>query len=97
MSSHERTKQFLSGTFHEDWNLEHRSFEEAVAQYSSGQSAAEERVEVARHLERLLEVHDERSLRAVLFHAYGCYYDPGPEAGAMQRWLRAIVKLLRRG
>ena len=97
MSPHERTKQFLAGYFHEDWNLDHRSFEEAVALYLSGRSAAEERLDVARHLEWLLDEHDEPSLREVLYRTYGCCYTPGPEAGAMQRWLRAIVELLRRG
>lgn len=95
MSALEQAKQFLAGCFHENWSLDHATPESAIREYWSGAPAAEARLEVARHLERLAETHAEVPLREALYRTYGCDYLPAPGDGGARLWLRRLATILR--
>ncbi|MEM7501844.1 MAG: contact-dependent growth inhibition system immunity protein [Pseudomonadota bacterium] len=92
----EELRQFLSAYFHEDFEVENGSWEDAVAKFRGTESPATVEV-VSRQLGELLERDvPDSELRGVLFDL-GCYLDPVGLETTARSWLGQVRNLLDSG
>ena len=88
--------QFLCGYYHQDWQLDDRTWDAVVLRFKR-QNPPELVRETAGDLERLLaQEFDESRLDTVLFKELRLDWDPRPVL-SLRAWLSGILQLLRSG
>lgn len=92
-SSHEVLHQFFGGYFHQDWQLEHATWQGIIGHFLSESNPADS-AHVVAGIEYLLSDSASDEKLCSLVQKLGCYYWPGSSA-EMRIWLRQLVLALR--
>lgn len=93
-NDYELLDNFLSNWFHQDWDLEARSWQELVAKFKTISRA--ERVQQV-HLELKSFLKDKKrddELCEIVFEEFGCSYDPRPQQ-TVRAWLTELAAELK--
>lgn len=95
-SDRERMREFFSGYFHEDWELEADVPIGIIDLYIQQHADDEQPLRLAVDLDALTtsDLSDD-SLSAMLFEEFGCYYDPASDGLSARTWLRQVSRRLK--
>lgn len=90
-----RLRQFFGSTFHQDWNLDATTPEEAIRRYAADNLDGSTARDLIDAIGRFIEDHpDEAQLESALSAELWCAYWP-PGAGVSVRdWLRWVADML---
>lgn len=86
---------FLSGYFHEDWEVEAETDAEVVACFWRSRPSASDVEALAQELVLVAAKHDAEPSEEWLLRVYGCYYQPRADGLSGSDWLRRLSTLLR--
>ena len=91
---YEALDRFIGNWFHQDWDLEARSWPELVDKFKV--VASKERVQqVHVQLKALLKAtKDDTALDELVFEEFGCGYDPRPDH-SLREWLIELADALK--
>ncbi len=92
--NYEALDRFISNWFHQDWDLEARSWPELIEKFKI--VASKERVkQVHSELKAFLkDTRDDDSLHELVYEEFGCGYDPRPEC-SVREWLTQLADTLK--
>lgn len=92
--NYEALDRFISNWFHQDWDMEARSWPELIEKFKV--VASKERVlQVHAELKALLrDTKDDNALDDMVFEEFGCGYDPRPEH-SVRDWLTQLSEILK--
>lgn len=86
---------FLSGYFHEDWEVEAGSDAEVVALFQRSGSSASSIAALANELESVATKRENEASDEWLLKDHGCYYQPSFDGLSGSNWLRRLAGLMR--
>jgi hypothetical protein len=82
-------EQFFGAYFHQDWDNEFESFQDAVSAYRTGEP--QETLWTARkELVELMQKDLDEGSFADAIHRLGCYYDPASEGMTYRDWISLL-------
>ena len=88
-------KSFLSGYFHEDWELDALKADEVLSQFlNSSPSASEIDTIVAQIGCYLDSSKDDAAIERGLFLELGCHYLPGADGRSARDWMQHLASVL---
>ena len=91
-------KLFLSGYFHEDWELDGCEPDEIIFLFMKSQPSSAEVDRLVSQIARFLDAGKcEASLECRLLEELGCYYLPSADGVNAREWLEHVVELLKNG
>lgn len=99
MTAHDLSelKLFLSGYFHEDWELDASEPDEVVSQFLSSNPSAIKIDQIVTQIYYYLgERKDDAAVERGLLEELGCYYLPSADGIGACDWLRHMIDLLRK-
>lgn len=88
-------KSFLSGYFHEDWEMDASRPDEVVSQFLKSKPDLSEIELIIDQINRYLKsAVDDLEVERGLFEKLGCYYLPSADGVSAADWLRRVALLL---
>jgi hypothetical protein len=89
-------RSFLSGYFHEDWELDSSEPDEVISQFLASKPNPNYVAQIASQIDVYLSSEgDEEILERGLLKQFGCYYLPSADGLSTSSWLRRAAKFLR--
>jgi hypothetical protein len=86
---------FLSGYFHEDWEVEAETDADVVALLQRSGIPSLSVVALADELEAVATERESEASDEWLLKAHGCYYQPSADGLSGSDWLRHLAALMR--
>lgn len=86
---------FLSGYFHEDWEVEAETDAEVVALFQRSGSSSCSIEELANELESAATKREKEASDEWLLKEHGCYYQPSFDGLKGSDWFRRLAALMR--
>lgn len=86
---------FLSGCFHEDWEIEAETDEEVVSLFRQFGGPAASIEALADKLEAEASGRESETSDEWLLNDHGCYYKPSVDGLSGSNWLRRLAAFLR--
>jgi hypothetical protein len=89
-------RSFLSGYFHEDWELDSSEPDEVISQFLDSKPNPNYVAKIASQIEVYLSSEsDEQILKNGLLKNFGCYYLPSADSLKTSYWLNHVANFLR--
>lgn len=89
-------RSFLSGYFHQDWELDASEPDEVVLQFIKRKPGSSKSDQIIEQIERYLDAEiDDEAVERDLFEEFGCYYLPSADGSNARDWLRHVADLLK--
>jgi len=86
--------QFLGGYFHQDWTLDHGTWQDVVRNYVRSESPDAVR-RAGTQLRSLVTAEiDDPTLERQVHNDYGCFFSPGSIGLGMRQWLKEVLRML---
>ncbi len=88
-------RSFLSGYFHQDWNLDASEPDEVIFQFLRSRPTSNEVDRIAAQIGQYLDVeNDDATVERGLLEELGCCYSPSADGMSARQWLMHATDLL---